>query len=341
MNDGLISIIIVNWNGIKWLKDCFNSLASQTYKNFEIIFVDNASTDGSVDWVKAKYPETKIIINRINLGFADANNVGFRKSKGQYVLFLNNDTRVSNTFLIELIRAIKSDISIGGAQSKILLIDHTDTHDSVGAFLTLTGFLYHYGFGRPDESKYDKQINLYTAKGACMMFRKDVLDQIAVGGNIFDQDYFSYFEESDMCHRVWLSGYRIIYAYKSVIYHKMGATSRHMNNTFIQYHSFKNRIRTYIKNFGLGWFLTILPVHIAICKFYELLLCIRGNWALAWAIERAGWWNIMHIRKTMRLRRYIQNRIRCVSDSEISRYILKYPHLSYFSGLMTGVVRDD
>src|SRR5689334_11617383 len=231
----LVSIIIVNWNGFKWLPDCFGSIAKQDYRQYEVVFVDNASKDDSVDWVKKHYPKTKIIINKENLGFADANNVGYRKAKGEYVLFLNNDTRVTKTFLTELVKVLQSDITIGGVQSKILLMDHPDTHDSVGAFLTPTGFLYHYGFGKKNISKYNKQINLYTAKGACMMFRKKVLDQIAIDNNIFDPDYFAYFEESDMCHRVWLAGYKIVYAYKSVIYHKMGATSAGMNNAFIQY----------------------------------------------------------------------------------------------------------
>ena len=248
-----VSIIIVNWNGLRWLTDCFTSLYKQNYINFEIIFVDNASKDGSVSWVKKHYPDTKIIVNSENLGFAGANNVGYRKAKGEYVLFLNNDTRVTKNFLTELVNVLESDTLIAGAQSKILLMDKPDIHDSVGAFLTPTGFLYHYGFGRKDQAKYNKQINLYTAKGACMIFKADVLNRVAINGNIFDPDYFAYFEESDLCHRIWLAGYRIVYAYTSVIYHKMGATSSSMNNSFIQYHSFKNRIRSYLKNFGGRW----------------------------------------------------------------------------------------
>src|SRR5258706_13417668 len=182
----LVSIIIVNWNGLRWLSDCFGSLAKQNYKQYEIVFVDNASKDGSVAWVKKHYPKTKILVNKENLGFADANNVGYRNAKGKYILFLNNDTRVTKTFLSELVGVIQEDKTIGGAQSKILLMDHPDTHDSVGAFLTPTGFLYHYGFGKKDQKKYDKQMDLYTAKGACMMFRKDVLKQVEIHGDIFD-----------------------------------------------------------------------------------------------------------------------------------------------------------
>lgn len=327
---GLISIIIINWNGLRWLPDCFGSLTKQNYRNFEIIFVDNASKDGSVSWVKKHYPKTKICLNKENLGFADANNVGYRKVKGKYILFLNNDTRVTKTFLTELVKVLESDENIAGAQSKILLMDKPDTHDSVGAFLTPTGFLYHYGFGRKDQQKYDKQIDLYTAKGACMMFKKDVLDKVAIGGNIFDPDYFAYFEESDMCHRIWLAGYRIVYAYKSVIFHKMGATSSGMNNAFIQYHSFKNRIRSYLKNFGGYWLILILPSHLVMCQLYACLLLIRGHWRVFGAIERAHWWNLAQLFKTVRLRRIVQNVIRRVPDSSIAPKILRHPSIQYY-----------
>jgi GT2 family glycosyltransferase len=336
----LVSIIIVNWNGLKWLPDCLGSLEKQNYTSYEIVFVDNASKDGSVSWVRTHYPRTKIIINRKNLGFAGANNVGYRKAGGEYVLFLNNDTRVTKAFLTELVNVLKTDKVIGGVQSKILLMDHPDTHDSVGAFLTPSGFLYHYGFGRKNKSKYDKQIDLYTAKGACMMFRKSVLNEVAVDGNIFDPDYFAYFEESDMCHRVWLAGYRIVYAYKSVIYHKMGATSASMNNAFIQYHSFKNRIRTYLKNLGPKWFFTIVPIHILLCEFYAIIAVLRGNITLGLAIERALLWNMTHLGDTLRLRRVVQKKIRLLYDSQIASAILRKPSASYYLGLLSGRVEE-
>ena len=338
--DQLVSIIIVNWNGIRWLKDCFGSLYKQEYKPFEVIFVDNASKDGSVAWVKKQYPKTKIIVNNENLGFADANNIGYRKAKGKYILFLNNDTKVTKTFLTELVRILESDSSIGGAQSKILLIDHPDTHDSVGAFLTPTGFLYHYGFGKKDTAKYDKEIELFTAKGACMMFRKDVLRAVSIDHNIFDPDYFAYFEESDLCHRVWLAGYRIVYAYKSVIYHKMGATSASMNNAFIQYHSFKNRIRTYIKNFGIGNLILILPVHLLFCEGFSLFSFIKGQFQLSWAVQKALWWNIVYFGKTLKVRDVVQKKIRRVSDNDLAKRIVYKPSLSYYIGLVQGRIYE-
>ena len=340
MKQSLVSIIIVNWNGLRWLPDCFGSLAAQNYQNYEIIFVDNASKDESVPWVKKNYPDTMIIVNKENLGFADANNVGFKKARGEYVLFLNNDTRVTKTFLTELVEVCKKDKTIAGVQSKILLMDSPDTHDSVGAFLTPTGFLYHYGFGQKNGKKYDKQIELYTAKGACMMFKKQVLDTVSIAGNIFDPDYFAYFEESDMCHRVWLAGYRIVYAYQSVIYHKMGATSSSMNNAFIQYHSFKNRIRTYLKNYDAVNLLKILPVHLILCEGFAAVALLKGKFALSWAVQRAMFWNLVHLPATLRLRRIIQRKMRKRSDSELETHITRRPALRYYAGLVAGRVEE-
>jgi GT2 family glycosyltransferase len=311
-------------------------LYRQDYKNFEIIFVDNASRDGSVQWVRAHYPKTKIYINKKNLGFAGANNVGFKKARGKYLLFLNNDTRVTKSFLSELVKVMVKDVNVAGVQSKILLMDTPDRHDSVGAYLTPTGVLYHYGFGKKDHKKYNKEIDLYTAKGACMMFRRSVLNEVSIRGNIFDPDYFAYFEESDMCHRVWLAGYRIVYAYKSVIYHKMGATSSGMDNAFIQYHSFKNRIRTYLKNYGTLWAVLYIPVHIIFCHVYSLIALARGKWALAWAIERAILWNLAKIKVTMQLRKKIQHHMRKVSDRFLANYIMRRPALRYYTNLLRG-----
>jgi GT2 family glycosyltransferase len=327
---GLISIIIVNWNGMGWLKKCLPSLSKQTYNNFELILVDNASIDDSVSWTKRHYPKTKIIVNEKNLGFSHANNIGYKNATGDYVLFLNNDTITTSTFLTEAVKVLECDQKIGGVQSKLLLMDDHTTLDSVGAFLTPTGFLYHYGFRQKDHPKYDKEIDLYTAKGACMMFKKEVLKKVEVDGWIFDPDYFAYFEETDMCHRVWLAGYRIVYAYKSVIYHKMGATSSSMDNAFVQYHSFKNRISSYCKNLGLYRLILILPVHLIFCLGMIFALLLTRRYKTSWSIVRAMGWNIRNLPNTLRKRMYVQKTIRKVKDNEFWHIIWRNVGLTVF-----------
>lgn len=330
----MVSIIIVNWNGLRWLKGCFPTLAKQTYKNTEWILVDNSSTDESVAWTKKHYPATKIIINEKNLGFSHANNIGYKIAKGDYVLFLNNDTETTPTFLEELVKVLDRDPTIGGAQSKLLLMDDHTRLDSVGAFLTPTGFLYHYGYRHKDDPKYDKEIDLYTAKGACMIFKKEVLKKVEVDGWIFDPDYFAYFEETDMCHRVWLAGFRIVYAYRSVIYHKMGATSSSMNNAFVQYHSFKNRINSYLKNLGLNEFVRLLPFHLTLCVCFIVYSLMIGKIPLVLSLVRAFAWNLRHFSKTTCARRVIQRSIRMIPDSNFFPFIMKRPSLTYYMSLL-------
>jgi GT2 family glycosyltransferase len=325
----LVSVVIVNWNGLKWLKGCLPGLKKQTYKKIEIIVVDNSSADGSVRWMRDNFPEIRIITNSENLGFSHANNIGYQASKGSYVLFLNNDTRVTGNFISELVKTLDSSSDIGGAQSKILLMDKPDTLDSIGAFLTPTGFLYHYRFMEKDKPEYDKQIDLYTVKGACMMFKRGVLKKVEIDSNIFDPDYFAYFEETDLCHRIWLTGHRIVYAPRSVIYHKMGATSGGMDNSFVQYHSFKNRIRTYLKDLGAGGLFVILPLHLAACEAFSVIALIKGNLPLFLMIHRAIFWNLFNLGNTLKLRRKIQPK-RTMGDGVLSRFILCNPPLWYY-----------
>lgn len=331
-NSPLVSIIIINWNGLHFLKPCLETLYKQSYKNIEVIVVDNASHDGSVQFVEKQYPKVKIVVNKENLGFAEANNIGYKKVTGEYVLFLNNDTKVTKDFLSILVTILQKDTKkqLGGVQSKLLLMDTPEKLDSVGAFLTPTGFLYHYGIAKKDGNKYNKRIDVYSAKGACMMLRREVIEQVLVDGEIFDSTYFAYFEETDMCHRVWLAGYRLVFVPESIIYHKMGGTSTKMNNAFVQFHSFKNRINSYIKNFGTSFLFTILPLHILFCEAFALFALLKGNYNISVCIQKAIWWNLKNMNQTLRKRKYIQHTIRIKKDSQIKRYIMRPVRLSYY-----------
>ncbi len=332
----LVSVIIVNWNGREHLKVCLPSLYNQSYKKIEVIVVDNGSSDGSVAWLKRDYPKVRIIENKRNMGFAEGNNIGFRKAKGDFILFLNNDTKVTKSFLTELVRALKSNDGIGGVQSKILLMDSPKQLDSVGSYLTNTGFLYHVGVYEKDSSKYNKEINIYSAKGACMMFRRNVLEEILVDGEIFDKKYFLYFEETDMCHRVWLAGYRIIYVPRSVIYHKFGASSIKLLKPFVEYHSYKNRINSYIKNLGFAKLIEILLVHLLICEALSLFFILRGKFEIFKSIQKAIFWNILNIKSTLEKRYRVQLKIRKVKDDIIFPRIMKNPNVRFYMSQFTG-----
>lgn len=340
MAEKLVSIIIVTWNGKKHLQKCLSSVFQQRYKHFEVIVVDNNSTDGSIEYIKKYFPHVKLILNKENFGFAQANNIGYRYARGEFILFLNNDTKVTPTFLLELVKVLEKDKSIAGVQSKIHFMDDPKLLDTVGSYFTPTGFLYHYGFAKLDGKKYREQINIYSAKGAAMLFRKNVLDKVRVNNEIYDSRYFAYFEETDLCHRVWLAGYRIVFCPISKIYHKVGATSSTLDNSFVQYHSFKNRIDSYIKNLGVNNLFKILTVHLILCEGIAVMYLFRKKLNMTWAIQKAIMWNIINLRHTLHKRQFIQSSLRALSDERFFPLISKTVPLSYYVYTFFGGLKN-
>ena len=336
MIKNLVSIIIVNLNGKQHLEKCLPSIFSQIHKSIEVILVDNASSDDSVGWVKRNYPNVKIVINDQNLGFCQANDIGYNHSKGKYILFLNNDTQVTRHFLVNLIKVIKAENNIGGVQSKILFMDDPKRLDSAGSYLTRTGFLYHYGLYALDAEEFENKFDVFSAKGACMMFRREVLEKVKVDGEIFDQRYFAYFEETDLCHRVWLAGYRVVFVPDSVIYHKFGATSQKLDKSFVEYHSYKNRLNSYLKNLGLTTLVIIIPIHLLICCVLSIVFFLKGKPSITIAIIKAIFWNIFQIRKTLNKRYKIQQAIRKLRDEDFWPDILRNPPFGYYLSQLAG-----
>ncbi|MDD3460609.1 MAG: glycosyltransferase family 2 protein [Candidatus Pacebacteria bacterium] len=333
MPNHLVSIIIVNWNGKKHLSYCLPSLKKINYPNVEIIIVDNGSTDQSVEYIKNNFPSAKIILNKTNMGFAEGNNIGFKKAKGKYVLFLNNDTIVTPNFLKKLVNAIEENNKIAVVQPKIIL-SPSKKLQAGGDFLTDNGFLYHYGFGKnPDDPKYNRKIEIFSACGACMLVRSSVIKKIG----LFDPDFFCYFEESDFCWRVCLAGYKLLYVPESIIYHKGSSTSRKLGSKFTQYHSFKNRICSLIKNLEKQNLVKTLFLHLLFCFLSFVTLVTTGKFPEASSICKAWYWNFSHLNETLSKRRYIQGKIRKISDKKLMAKLKKSPGLKYFFYLFYGL----
>src|SRR3989338_3853888 len=118
-----LSVVVLNWNGKQYLNNCLGSLSKQNYKDFEVILVDNGSTDGSVDYVRKNFPKARVIENKKNLGFTIGNNIGIEKSKGRYVFILNNDTKLDKSCLKELVNVMDSNKKIGMVSAKMLFFD--------------------------------------------------------------------------------------------------------------------------------------------------------------------------------------------------------------------------
>ncbi len=320
MKNPLVSIIIINWNGGEILKDCLKSLQKINYDNFELILVDNGSLDQSYQILNSlKFKAKKILIkNSSNQGFAIANNQGFKISKGEYILLLNNDTRVVPNFLNVLVKKIKENFDIGVIQPKIFVMDKKKYLDNVACYLTSTGFLQHFGYMEKDSNKFNRDIFTFSAKGACMLIRRDIIEKVG----LFDSDFGSYFEETDFCWRVWNMGFKVLYYPKAYIYHKVGFSSKRQDQIFINYHSLKNRILSMIKNLETYNLIKIGIFHLFLLISLSLFYLLKLEFSKAWMIWKAIFWNILHLKKTLIKRRRVQN-MRSQNDSETFKYILR------------------
>ena len=324
-----VTILIPNYNGKKWLKQLLPTLKRSTYPKSEILVVNNGSTDDSAKFLKENYPNVKILEIKKNRGYAGANNLGVKKARGKYVLLLNNDTQVTPDFLEPLVERIEKDSTVGAIQPQIRLMSNKNLIDSIGSFFTFTGFLYHYGYSQPVKfKKYQRELSVYSIKGACFLIRrKDYLD---LGG--IDESFVTYVEESDLCHRILLTGKKIIYIPQSIVYHFGGGDMNVMTKSeVVIFRSFRNRFVSYIKNLSLKKLLLVLPVHFLLCEILILMNLVRGKFkkAIAAQIGVIGW--IPNLFSILKQREYIQGRIRKVTDDQIFSMVEHNPSLSYYS----------
>lgn len=297
--------MIANWNGGYVFRDCLQSLKKVTYPNWELIVIDNGSIDKS-DILPSKILNKKINIikinNKTNLGFAYACNQGFKKSSGKYILLLNNDTIVTRDFLNILTEKMENDRRIGAIQPKIYLLDKKGYLDNTGSYLTKIGFLHHKGFLKKDGVNFNKETEPFSIKGACMLIKADLVRKIG----LFDKDFFSYFEESDFCWRVWLAGYKVVYFPGSHIYHKVGYTIRRLNVLDINYHYYKNRICSLLKNLEFKNAVPIISTHLFISIGLASIFFIKGKFKNSLMILEAIIWNILNLKSTLDKRKEIQ-----------------------------------
>ncbi len=242
----LVSIIIVNYNGKHFLKDCLLSIKASASSDEEVILVDNASSDGSCDYVNVEFPWVKVIALDKNYGFAEANNRGAQAASGRYLAFLNNDTVVTRGWLKHLLGVVSADPSVAAAGSKLLLYDAPEKLNSAGANIVFNGGGYDIGLLDDDAERY----NILGPRGAVcaasMMVRKGVFQSL--GG--FDSRYFMYFEDVDLCWRFWLFGYKVVYAPKSVVYHKFGGTAGGSRHSPLRlFYGTRNVLLNIVKNY--------------------------------------------------------------------------------------------
>jgi GT2 family glycosyltransferase len=268
-----ISVIIVNWNGKHLLDQCLAALKKQTFRNFETIAVDNASTDGSVSFLKRHYPRVKIIQNEENVGFGRANNIGIAASCGKYVLLLNNDMVLDRNCIETLVKyAERCSNSVGGFSPLVIYSKNPQIIDSTGMIILKNGV----GIDRSYHKKLSDEKNLpeeiLGPCGMCPMFRRSALERIRhTDGNYFCSDIFMYIEDIDMVMRLRWAGFESRYVKDAYGFHHRSASVK--SKSFKYSHTYANYQRFMLRNFTAKMFL--LNIHmIAFVMAYRVISTI-------------------------------------------------------------------
>jgi len=259
----LVSVIIVNWNGLSHLPDCLGSLSKQTFRDFEVILVDNGSSDESVTYVKQHYPWVKLVILNENKGFSVGNNHGLLHAVGDYIVTLNNDTRAETDWLEILVKTADMHIDAGMVGCRICSFDDPDMIDSIGMGICRDGMSRGRFRNRRWSSLEMHEVEEILFPSACAaLYRRAMIDEIG----FFDDDFFAYAEDSDLGLRGRLAGWKAVLATRAVVYHKYSKSSGSFSSLKV-YLVERNHYWVALKNFSPG--LMIMQPFFTILRYLE------------------------------------------------------------------------
>ena len=236
------SIIIPNWNGVHHLPTCLDSLRRQSYPDFEVIVVDNGSTDGSLELLARDYPEVKVVALPENRGFAGGVNAGIREARGEIVAVFNNDAEADPCWLGELAGALARHPEAGMATPKVLLLDRREVINTTGDFYGVDGVPGNRGVWQRDEGQFNDEEYVFGAAGVAAAYRRAMLDEVG----LLDEGLISYCEDVDLAWRAQLAGWKCVYVPKAVVYHKLSATG---GGKIASYYCGRNFIYVMAKNY--------------------------------------------------------------------------------------------
>ena len=311
----LVSVIIVNYNGKEFLKIILDSLKTSIFRNFEVIVLDNASTDGSQQFIRKKYPKIKLVENKSNLGYSGINS-SIKYCNGKYILFLNNDIKINSRCIGNLVKVIELDDSIGMVAPK--LINYYDKNIISGG--TWLSRAFYNGHIRGGESLKNIVIP-YLGVG---LIRKSIVDKY---GHLFDPNYFIYAEDVDLGLRIRLLGKKIVLVNDALLYHMHAATTSKTTKSFTTYQMERNLMITFFKILSLKNIILFLP-YVLLMRFFAIIKdVITLRFGNALARIKAVLFILIHFGLILKKRTQIK-KFRTVDDNFIlevfnEKYILK------------------
>ena len=328
----LVSILITLWNSAASLPRCLDCLVAQTVQDFEVILVDNGSTDGALDNLAENWPTLTFQTLALgeNRGYAAANNLGARLARGTWLALLNTDAFAEPDWLENLLRAAGEQPQFSFFASRQLQANAPDLLDGCGDALHVSGQAWRHNYGYPAEQSGLESRETFSACGAAALYRRDAF----LGVNGFDEDFFSYLEDIDLSFRLRLRGQRCLYVHDAVVRH-VGSASLGQRSDFAFYHGHRNIVWCYVQNMPPGLFWKYLPAHLALNLIYLGYYSLLGRGRVLW---RAKLDALRGLPRALRKRKEIQKNV-IVSEAELLSVMEQGVLDPYLIGHRTRAVR--
>ena len=303
-----VDVIVLNCNGQHFLKPCLLALQKQSFRDFEMMVVDNGSTDGSVVLLQREFPEVRILELPENLGFCAGNNRGIEATWGRYVALLNNDTEAESGWLQALVEALENQPDVGFCASRMIRMSDRVTVDTAGDLFHVFGVGGKRGKGKPKDS-YTEPGKVFGACAGAAIYRRAMLEEIG----LFDEDFFATNEDIDLSFRARLHGYNCAYVPDAVVYHHVGGSFgnlSHLSDRLAR----RNMLEVVIKNMPAWLLLKYGPFIATYYAAGDIFYMLRRDPSV---VLQARWENIRRLRRTLAKRRMIQRkRVVCLRRLE-------------------------
>lgn len=311
-----VSVVIVNWNGKRFLERCLSALMVQTVKPYEIILLDNASSDGSAE-IARQFPLVRLIALDRNTGFARGNNLAIESAskESEWIALLNPDAFAEPRWLEALLAAAACNPGFDVFGSKLVNAVDPTLLDGAGDAYHVSGLVWRMKHGMSISASAENECEVFSPCAAAALYRRSAM--LEVGG--FDEDYFCYVEDVDLGFRLRLAGYRCLYVPQSVAYHVGSGTTGGQHSEFALYHGHRNLVWTFVKDMPGLLFWLLLPLHLLLNLASIAVFALRGRGRVIWRAKRDA---LLGLPKMWRKRQHIQ-KMREASTDEVWRQMDK------------------